>query len=131
MPSSSSSSSSSSTSGSSNTVPAPGSAKKERKSTMKFCCDYCRRDITNIISIKCAECTDFDLCVNCFSVGAEIPPHKNSHDYHVMDLITTPIFDPEWGADEELLLLELIESCGMGNWSGIGKCICEVFLVSE
>jgi transcriptional adapter 2-alpha len=30
-----------------------------------------------------------------------------------------PLFEPDWGADEELLLLEGIEMYGIGNWSDI------------
>ena len=30
---------------------------------------------------QCAECSDFDLCVECFSVGVELHPHKASHKY--------------------------------------------------
>lgn len=31
--------------------------------------------------------------------------------------MTTPIFESDWGADEELLLLEGIEMYGLGNWA--------------
>lgn len=49
-------------------------------------CDYCRKDISNTIRIKCAHslCPDFDLCVECFSVGVEIQQHKNDHPYYVI-----------------------------------------------
>ncbi|WVY94774.1 hypothetical protein V8G54_033862 [Vigna mungo] len=33
---------------------------------------------------KCAVCQDFDLCIECFSVGAEVTPHKSNHPYRVM-----------------------------------------------
>ena len=93
-----------------------------RKSVKNYC-DYCRKDISSIISIKCAVCNDIDLCLNCFAAGVEIHPHKNNHDYYVKDVVKTPIFEYNWGADEELLLLELIETCGMGNWSGIADAM--------
>ena len=47
-------------------------------------CDYCSKDISNTIRVKCAVCTDFDLCVECFSVGVEIQQHRNDHAYQVM-----------------------------------------------
>lgn len=47
-------------------------------------CNYCNKDITGMIRIKCAVCPDFDLCIECFSVGAEVTPHKSSHPYRVM-----------------------------------------------
>jgi len=101
---------------------ASGSQKKprrrpEEKSTRPlYHCNYCSKDITGSLRIKCAVCTDFDLCVECFSVGVEISPHKNNHAYQVMDQLTFPIFDEEWGADEELALLEAVEMYGIGNW---------------
>jgi hypothetical protein len=47
-------------------------------------CNYCKKDISGSVRIKCAECADFDLCLECFSVGAESTPHKNDHKYRVM-----------------------------------------------
>jgi len=34
--------------------------------------------------VKCAECTDFDLCLQCFACGAEMGKHKRGHDYQLM-----------------------------------------------
>ncbi|MCL7043536.1 hypothetical protein MKW94_014477 [Papaver nudicaule] len=50
----------------------------------RFHCNYCNKDITGKIRIKCAVCPDFDLCLECFSVGAEITPHNSNHPYRVM-----------------------------------------------
>jgi Zinc finger, ZZ type len=47
-------------------------------------CNYCNKDISGKIRIKCSKCPDFDLCVECFSVGAEVTPHKSNHSYRVM-----------------------------------------------
>lgn len=47
-------------------------------------CNYCNKDISGLVRIKCAVCSDFDLCIECFSVGAEISPHKSNHPYRVM-----------------------------------------------
>lgn len=57
-----------------------------------------------------------DLCVECFSVGVEIGTHKKEHSYQVMEQLNFPIFAEDWGADEELLLLEAIDMYGIGNW---------------
>jgi hypothetical protein len=51
-------------------------------------CNYCNKDITGKIRIKCVMCPDFDLCIECFSVGAEVTPHKSNHSYRVMVSIT-------------------------------------------
>lgn len=47
-------------------------------------CNYCIKDISGTIRIKCNKCPDFDLCVECFSVGVEITPHKSNHSYRVI-----------------------------------------------
>ena len=82
-------------------------------------CDYCRKDISSLIRVKCAVCSDFDLCLECFCSGVQVGPHRNSHAYRIIEHVRTPLFDPRWGADEELLLLEAIELFGFGNWSDI------------
>lgn len=82
-------------------------------------CNYCEKDISNVVRIKCADCPDFDLCLECFSVGAEVTPHKKTHAYRVVDVLSFPLYDPDWGADEELLLLEGVEMYGIGNWQGV------------
>ncbi|KAM7525300.1 hypothetical protein LguiA_015202 [Lonicera macranthoides] len=83
-------------------------------------CNYCNKDISGKIRIKCAVCSDFDLCIECFSVGAEVKPHKSNHLYRVMDNLSFPLICPDWNADEEMLLLEAMEMYGMGNWTEIG-----------
>lgn len=47
-------------------------------------CNYCNKDISGKIRIKCVVCPDFDLCIECFSVGAEVKPHRSNHPYRVM-----------------------------------------------
>ena len=107
-----------------------------------YTCNYCGREIANL-RIKCAVCSDFDLCVECFSVGVELSDHKNTHSYSILDSMEFPLFntgfsfilffsfhffsipfrssDPsllslEWAAAEELLLLEGMDAYGIGNW---------------
>ena len=38
-----------------------------------------------------------------------------------MDRFAHPLFEAEWGADEEGLLMEAIETFGMGNWADISE----------
>ncbi|XP_054818686.1 transcriptional adapter ADA2a-like isoform X2 [Prosopis cineraria] len=64
-------------------------------------CNYCDKDISGKIRIKCAVCQDFDLCVECFSVGAEVTPHKSNHLYRVMG----------------------IGMYGFGNWAEVAGCV--------
>ena len=109
--------------------------------SVHYHCDYCQKDISEIVRIRCAVCKDFDLCLHCFSVGVEIRGHKNDHAYRIIvpsptlfppnvfyqwntlantqDYTSFPLFDEGWGADEELLLLEGIQMHGMGNWTEV------------
>lgn len=86
-------------------------------------CDVCSADCTNRIRIKCAICADYDLCVPCFASGACSNDHKAWHDYQIIEQNTYPIFDREWGADEELLLIQGCETFGLGNWADISDHI--------
>ncbi|KAL9243974.1 hypothetical protein vseg_017800 [Gypsophila vaccaria] len=84
-------------------------------------CNYCHKDISGMIRIKCVPCPDFDLCIECFSVGAEVYPHKNNHPYRVMDNLSFPLICPDWNADEEILLLEGIGMYGLSNWAEVAE----------
>ena len=86
-----------------------------------FHCNYCQKDISHVVRIKCAECSEMNLCVECFCVGVEPHPHQACHAYHVVDDLSFPLFTLDWGADEEQLLLEAIEMYGLGNWSEVAE----------
>ncbi|XP_012268704.1 transcriptional adapter 2B isoform X2 [Athalia rosae] len=90
----------------------------------KYNCTYCQEDIAGL-RVKCVECADFDLCLQCFSAGAEIGSHKNDHPYQFMDSGTISIFSGRgnWTAREQLRLLDAIEQFGFGNWEDISKHI--------
>lgn len=69
-------------------------------------------------------CTDYDLCVPCFCNGAQSSSHNcATHPYHVIEQHSVPIFHEDWGADEELLLLEGAETYGLGSWADIADHI--------
>lgn len=85
-------------------------------------CSYCMRDITATVRVRCAECTDVDFCVDCFAAGVEPHPHRSNHAFRVIDrTMSCPLFSPVWGADEELLLLEGLESFGVANWAAVAE----------
>ncbi|XP_029194990.2 transcriptional adapter 2-beta-like [Acropora muricata] len=88
----------------------------------EYHCNYCQADCTSL-RVKCAECTDFDLCLQCFACGAEMGKHKRGHDYQLMDGGTFPLFSLDWSAEEEVLLLDAIEQHGFGNWDDIADHI--------
>ena len=53
--------------------------------------------------------------------GRRAAPHKACHAYHVVDNLSFPLFTLDWGADEELLLLEAVEMYGLGNWTEVSE----------
>jgi transcriptional adapter 2-alpha len=99
----------------------PSVPEQKASSGAKYHCNHCKKDITNKVRIKCAQCQDFDLCVDCFFVGVETQFHKNDHKYRIMDDLSAPLYTSKWSADEELLLLEGIEQFGLGNWADIAE----------
>ncbi|KAA1471851.1 SWIRM-domain-containing protein [Dentipellis sp. KUC8613] len=89
-------------------------------------CDGCLCDLTHSIRIKCADpvCEPgdgVDICPNCFCSGKEFGKHKRGHAYRVVELHSYPIFSEDWGADEELLLIEGISLQGLGNWQAVAE----------
>ncbi|TNY22224.1 hypothetical protein DMC30DRAFT_161034 [Rhodotorula diobovata] len=103
-------------------------AAPQLESGMKASCDACSVDITHSVHIRCAEkvgerltCPDFDLCVDCFLHGKSLGPHRATHAYRVISSHSFPIFNKDWGADEELLLIEGAEMYGLGNWADIAE----------
>ncbi|KAH7630480.1 hypothetical protein B0T09DRAFT_120405 [Sordaria sp. MPI-SDFR-AT-0083] len=93
---------------------------------VKYVCDVCSADITSTVRIRCAHsaCNEYDLCVQCFAQGAFSNAHQpQTHPYRVIEQNSFPIFDREWGADEELLLLEGAQIYGLGSWADIADHI--------
>ncbi|XP_016987085.1 transcriptional adapter 2B isoform X1 [Drosophila rhopaloa] len=92
----------------------------------KYNCTNCQDDIQGI-RVHCAECENFDLCLQCFAAGAEIGAHQNNHAYQFMDTGTSilSVFRGKgaWTAREEIRLLDAIEQYGFGNWEDISKHI--------
>ncbi|TDL26026.1 hypothetical protein BD410DRAFT_825937 [Rickenella mellea] len=89
-------------------------------------CDSCDCDLTHSIRIKCADpvCENgdgIDICPTCFCAGKEFKQHKQDHNYRVVELHSYPIFVDDWGADEELLLIEGITLQGLGNWQAVSE----------
>ncbi|KAK3378810.1 hypothetical protein B0T24DRAFT_716514 [Lasiosphaeria ovina] len=93
---------------------------------VKYVCDICSNDITSTVRIRCAHsaCKEYDLCVKCFAEGSSSSSHDPAtHGFRVIEQNSFPIFDREWGADEELLLLEGAEIYGLGSWADIADHI--------
>ena len=54
---------------------------------INYHCNYCTTDCSGL-RVSCAECPDFDACVQCFASGAEMGHHKREHDYRFVNLET-------------------------------------------
>ncbi|KAG9238960.1 hypothetical protein BJ875DRAFT_501679 [Amylocarpus encephaloides] len=93
---------------------------------VKYVCDVCSADITSTVRIRCAHpaCNEYDLCVECFSNAESTGSHKpGEHPFRVIEQNSVPIYDRDWGADEELLLLEGCEIYGLGSWADVADHI--------
>merc|ERR1712071_401508 len=100
---------------------------------MKYKCGYCQDEILGI-RVRCTVCVDYEICLQCFSLGCESGPHKPNHGYKLIDPGTFNIF-PEspnlsqtedetnlnWIAREDFQLLDAIEQYGYGNWEDVAK----------
>ncbi|EEC51919.1 predicted protein, partial [Phaeodactylum tricornutum CCAP 1055/1] len=86
-----------------------------------FECDYCHADISQLPRIRCAVCVDFDLCLDCFTStdhATAIAQLNSTDKYIVYD-------DPKffWTVEEDLRLLEGIQTNGLGNWVEIAEAV--------
>lgn len=61
--------------------------------------------------------------MQCFAQGKYSGNHRPWHDYQIIEQHAYPIFQEDWGADEELLLIEGMKSFGCGNWQDIADHI--------
>ncbi|KAF2662649.1 transcriptional adaptor 2 [Lophiostoma macrostomum CBS 122681] len=92
-------------------------ASRGNEGGVKFVCD---------VRIRCASpaCHEYDLCVTCFSEAKHSRDHDpKTHPYQVIEQHSIPIFTEDWGADEELALLEGAETYGLGSWADIADHI--------
>ncbi|XP_072396898.1 transcriptional adapter 2-alpha-like isoform X1 [Diabrotica undecimpunctata] len=76
---------------------------------------YCTNCLNEVQSkyILCEKCK-VNICLSCFSNGAEFSNHKNDHDYRVLSTDFILFENSDWTAEEELKLLDGISN--YGNW---------------
>jgi transcriptional adapter 2-alpha len=111
-------------------------------------CAYCARNVSETLRVHCAVCDDCDLCCECFSVGVSLsthvgpaptpagqplgapppppPPgsvHQPWHAYLLVDSLAFPFLTFDWTAEEELTLLEALETHGMANWTEVADAV--------
>jgi len=84
-------------------------------------CCICLQEFDRDPKIRCADCSDVVVCIQCFSLGLETRSHKSYHRYSV-DRQHIP-FDAEstWSLQEDATLLHSLIECGYGNEVDIGK----------
>jgi len=91
----------------------------------KFKCAACGEDIysQNTLRIRCAECQDLDLCLDCFASQVELGSHKSDHAYRFYDHGDFSPLNNSWSAKENLQLLDGLEQFGYGNWNDISRYV--------
>eukprot|EP00871_Galdieria_phlegrea_P001911 jgi/Galph1/2720/GphlegSOOS_G1407.1 len=99
------------------------SGRRDIKIGPKCTCDYCGIDVTRTLYFRCAECPNFDLCLPCFSVGAELFPHSSSHPYRVISYVGECPFSSDWTAEEEENLLDALSIYGLHNWQLVAEYV--------
>lgn len=97
--------------------------RSERRQPEPIFCAFCARDISRHTRVACAECHSprVEHCIDCFSVGAALLPHRPSHDYIITQEATVPVFQHGWTADEERRLLDALTIYGPASWSAISS----------
>ncbi|XP_022215862.2 transcriptional adapter 2A isoform X2 [Drosophila obscura] len=86
-------------------------------------CATCRCHISEPY-IKCSECLDTLLCLQCFSRGREIATHRNCHAYIIVrDDIRVFADEPDWTARDERVLLKTLRTQGYGNWEAVSHAL--------
>ena len=102
----------------------PENAEEPKKVILNIrICSVCHRDISNEIYVKCSRCADFNQCLECFSIGAEAQNHLKTHPFVILEPVIQPIFQKGWSSEQEILLLNALQSCGIGNWHEIADTI--------
>ncbi|XP_037707591.1 transcriptional adapter 2A isoform X1 [Drosophila subpulchrella] len=86
-------------------------------------CATCRCSLAEPY-IKCSECLDIVLCLQCFARGREVSSHRNNHAYIIVrDSIQVFAQEPHWTAREERILLKTLRTQGYGNWEAVSQAL--------
>lgn len=71
--------------------------------------------------VRCCSCfPKVDLCLECFSRGAENKEHRSDHSYEIVSN-NFSVLEKSWNAQEEINLLDGISYCGFQNWKEVSK----------
>ena len=80
-------------------------------------CMTCCRVIKNEAFALCIHCKGFLQCLSCLSSGIEKGQHLREHPFIIVESKMPPVFRQDWSVDEEILFLDAIQNCGLGNFS--------------
>ncbi|XP_025162392.1 transcriptional adapter 2-alpha isoform X1 [Harpegnathos saltator] len=83
-------------------------------------CRMCRSILVEPY-VRCAVCVNVEICLPCFANGREIDAHRNDHDYLIIKNEFPLINGSGWNAKQELKLLDVVQQCGFGNWTDMGR----------
>ena len=87
-------------------------------------CDYCcvRPSSLKIHCLKCSSNRSIEICYKCSINVSQIREHSRIHPLSTYELIDIPFDETnlsEWLCNDEMNLIEMIETCGLGNWSDV------------
>ncbi|CAF1134477.1 unnamed protein product [Adineta steineri] len=90
-----------------------------------FKCDYCcsRPSSLEIVCLKCSPSRSINICFKCSLNVNQLREHAKQHPLSTYKLTDIPLdcnIMSEWLCTDEINLIEIIESCGLGNWIDIG-----------
>ena len=80
-------------------------------------CTTCYRPIKDEPFALCTHCKGFIQCLECLSCGIEKGHHLREHQFIIVESQMKPIFRQDWTIDEEMLFLDALQNCGLGNFS--------------
>jgi len=89
-------------------------------------CDYCcqRSSCLEINCLKCSPSRPMNICFRCAMSVQQIKDHSKQHPlstYQFIDIRLDENQPNSWTLTEEINFIEMIESCGLGNWIDIAN----------
>lgn len=94
-------------------------------SNTRFVCDSCYGNFSKSPRIQCAVCEDVYLCIECLASQTPISKRQHSidHPYRIVTWNFISIDSEKWSVSDDLLLLESVETFGLGNWEDVSSYI--------
>ena len=89
-------------------------------------CDYCciRPSSLKITCLKCSASRPINICYQCSLNVPQIREHSRIHPLSTYQLVDIPLDEnhfSQWLCNDEINLIEMIETCGLGNWVDVAS----------